>query len=131
MSKKKTPLPGMDIGIDAKQREKIAKGLIGPAGRQLHAVPDDAQFSLERDWSTVQQLALMFMGQYTEQWNALDIIAERIRALGFRPPVLTRSTSSGVHQRGGGRAKSNRDDPAPCSGARSDSTHRAKAVSGG
>src|SRR5688572_18659945 len=24
----------------------------------------------------------MFMAQYTEQWNALDIIAERIRALG-------------------------------------------------
>jgi DNA-binding ferritin-like protein len=27
-------------------------------------------------------LHLMFMGQYTEQWNALDLIAERIRALG-------------------------------------------------
>jgi hypothetical protein len=26
-------------------------------------------------------LHLMFMGQYTEQWNALDIIAERIRSL--------------------------------------------------
>ena len=25
-------------------------------------------------------LHLMFMAQYTEQWNALDIIAERIRA---------------------------------------------------
>jgi starvation-inducible DNA-binding protein len=28
----------------------------------------------------------MFMGQYTEQWNALDIIAERIRALGHAAP---------------------------------------------
>ena len=28
----------------------------------------------------------MFMGQYTEQWNALDIIAERIRALGVLAP---------------------------------------------
>jgi len=28
----------------------------------------------------------MFMGQYTEQWNALDIIAERIRALGHPAP---------------------------------------------
>jgi starvation-inducible DNA-binding protein len=28
----------------------------------------------------------MFMAQYTEQWNALDIIAERIRALGFPAP---------------------------------------------
>lgn len=28
----------------------------------------------------------MFMTQYTEQWNALDVIAERIRALGFPAP---------------------------------------------
>jgi len=26
------------------------------------------------------------MGQYTEQWNAIDIIAERIRALGHPAP---------------------------------------------
>jgi starvation-inducible DNA-binding protein len=31
-------------------------------------------------------LHLMFMGQYTEQWGALDVIAERIRALGFPAP---------------------------------------------
>ena len=31
-------------------------------------------------------LHLMFMGQYTEQWNALDMIAERIRALGHPAP---------------------------------------------
>jgi starvation-inducible DNA-binding protein len=36
----------------------------------------------------------MFMAQYTEQWNALDIIAERIRALGFPRPAPTRSSSS-------------------------------------
>jgi starvation-inducible DNA-binding protein len=28
----------------------------------------------------------MFMGLYTEQWNALDVIAERIRALGHPAP---------------------------------------------
>jgi starvation-inducible DNA-binding protein len=31
-------------------------------------------------------LHVMFMGQYTEQWNALDVIAERIRALGHPAP---------------------------------------------
>jgi starvation-inducible DNA-binding protein len=31
-------------------------------------------------------LHLMFMTQYTEQWNALDLIAERIRALGYPAP---------------------------------------------
>ena len=29
---------------------------------------------------------LMFMDQYTEQWTALDLIAERIRALGHPAP---------------------------------------------
>jgi len=28
----------------------------------------------------------MFMTQYTEQWGALDLIAERIRALGYPAP---------------------------------------------
>jgi starvation-inducible DNA-binding protein len=31
-------------------------------------------------------LHLMFMDQYTELWNALDAIAERIRALGYPAP---------------------------------------------
>jgi starvation-inducible DNA-binding protein len=31
-------------------------------------------------------LHTMFMQQYTEQWTALDQIAERIRALGFAAP---------------------------------------------
>jgi starvation-inducible DNA-binding protein len=31
-------------------------------------------------------LHTMFMTQYTEQWNALDLIAERIRALGHPAP---------------------------------------------
>ena len=31
-------------------------------------------------------LHVMFMGQYTELWNAVDPIAERIRSLGHRAP---------------------------------------------
>ena len=31
-------------------------------------------------------LHLMFMGQYTETWNAIDPIAERIRSLGHYAP---------------------------------------------
>jgi starvation-inducible DNA-binding protein len=33
-----------------------------------------------------QTLHLMFMDQYTEAWNAIDPIAERIRALGHYAP---------------------------------------------
>ena len=36
-----------------------------------------------RDFNSLHQ---MFMLQYTEQWNALDVIAERIRALGHPAP---------------------------------------------
>jgi starvation-inducible DNA-binding protein len=35
------------------------------------------------DFNSLHQ---MFMDQYTEQWNALDVIAERIRALGHPAP---------------------------------------------
>jgi starvation-inducible DNA-binding protein len=38
-------------------------------------------------------LHLMFMAQYTEQWNALDQVAERIRALGFPAPGTYREFS--------------------------------------
>jgi starvation-inducible DNA-binding protein len=38
-------------------------------------------------------LHLMFMGQYTELWTALDAIAERIRALGFPAPYGASSIS--------------------------------------
>jgi starvation-inducible DNA-binding protein len=33
-----------------------------------------------------QTLHLMFMTQYTEAWNAVDLVAERIRALGYPAP---------------------------------------------
>ena len=33
-------------------------------------------------------LHTMFMDQYTEQWNSLDAIAERIRSLGFYAPGM-------------------------------------------
>jgi starvation-inducible DNA-binding protein len=38
-------------------------------------------------------LHLMFMDEYTELWNALDLIAERIRALGYPAPATYREFS--------------------------------------
>ena len=38
-------------------------------------------------------LHVMFMDQYTELWNALDLIAERIRALGVQAPGTFREFS--------------------------------------
>ena len=86
MSKKKTPLPGMDIGIDAKQREQIAKGLSALLADSYTLYLMTHNFHWNVTGPQFNSLHQMFMGQYTEQWNALDIIAERIRALGFPAP---------------------------------------------
>ena len=76
----------MDIGINKKEREKIANGL-------SHLLADSYTLYLKTHnfhWNVTgpmfNTLHVMFMDQYTELWNALDIIAERIRALGFNAP---------------------------------------------
>jgi starvation-inducible DNA-binding protein len=76
----------MDIGINKKDREKISAGL-------SHLLADSYTLYLMTHnfhWNVTgpmfNTLHLMFMQQYTEQWNALDLIAERIRALGFPAP---------------------------------------------
>ena len=86
MSKKKLILPNMDIGIDAKQREAIAKGLSALLADSYTLYLMTHNFHWNVTGPQFNSLHLMFMGQYTEQWNALDLIAERIRALGFPAP---------------------------------------------
>jgi len=86
MSKKKLSLPNMDIGIDAKQREDIAKGLSALLADSYTLYLMTHNFHWNVTGPQFNSLHLMFMGQYTEQWNALDLIAERIRALGFPAP---------------------------------------------
>ncbi|MBT3066172.1 Dps family protein [Rhodoferax sp. U11-2br] len=86
MSKKKLSLPNMDIGIDAKQREAIAKGLSALLADSYTLYLMTHNFHWNVTGPQFNSLHMMFMGQYTEQWNALDIIAERIRALGFPAP---------------------------------------------
>ncbi len=86
MSKKKPALQRMDIGIDAKQREQIAQGLSGLLADSYTLYLMTHNFHWNVTGPQFNSLHQMFMGQYTEQWNALDIIAERIRALGFPAP---------------------------------------------
>jgi len=86
MSKKKLGSPNMDIGIDAKQREAIAKGLSALLADSYTLYLMTHNFHWNVTGPQFNSLHMMFMGQYTEQWNALDLIAERIRALGFPAP---------------------------------------------
>ena len=88
MSKKdKRPaLPKIDIGINAKDRAAIAQGLSRLLADSFTLYLMTHNFHWNVTGPQFNSLHLMFMGQYTEQWNALDIIAERIRALGHPAP---------------------------------------------
>jgi len=86
MSKKQIKTPAMDIGINASDREKIARGLSGLLADSYTLYLMTHNFHWNVTGPQFNSLHLMFMGQYTEQWNALDVIAERIRALGFPAP---------------------------------------------
>jgi starvation-inducible DNA-binding protein len=86
MNAKKAGFPSIDIGISAAERATIAKGLSALLADSytLYLMTHNFHWNVTgRDFNS---LHLMFMGQYTEQWNALDIIAERIRALGHLAP---------------------------------------------
>ncbi len=78
--------PSIDIGIPEAQRLEIAEGL----GRVLADTTVLYAKTHGFHWNVTgpmfNTLHLMFMEQYTELWNALDVIAERIRALGLPAP---------------------------------------------
>jgi len=86
MSKQKLASATMDIGISVKQREQIAQGLSALLADSYTLYLMTHNFHWNVTGPQFNSLHQMFMGQYTEQWNALDIIAERIRALGFPAP---------------------------------------------
>jgi len=91
MSKKSTgaknaAASNIDIGIGAKDRAAIADGL-------SHLLADTYTLYLTTHnfhWNVTgpmfNTLHVMFMGQYTELWNAVDPVAERIRSLGHHAP---------------------------------------------
>ena len=76
----------INIGISDKDRAAIAQGL-------SHLLADTYTLYLTTHnfhWNVTgpmfNTLHTMFMGQYTELWNATNPIAERIRALGHPAP---------------------------------------------
>jgi starvation-inducible DNA-binding protein len=78
--------PSIDIGIGEKDREKIVEGLSCLLADSYTLYLMTHNFHWNVTGPMFNTLHLMFMGQYTEQWNALDLIAERIRALGHPTP---------------------------------------------
>ena len=76
----------LDIGISDKDRAAIAQGLSGLLADSYTLYLMTHNFHWNVTGPMFNTLHIMFMGQYTEQWNALDLIAERIRALGHPAP---------------------------------------------
>lgn len=73
----------IDIGISADHRAAIAKGLNGLLADTFTLYLTTHNFHWNVTGPMFNTLHTMFMAQYTELWNAVDPIAERIRALGF------------------------------------------------
>jgi starvation-inducible DNA-binding protein len=78
--------PSINIGISDKDRATIAQGL-------SHLLADTYTLYLTTHnfhWNVTgpmfNTLHTMFMQQYTELWNAVDPVAERIRSLGHTAP---------------------------------------------
>ena len=76
----------IDIGISDADRAKIAQGLSRLLADSYTLYLMTHNFHWNVTGPMFNTLHNMFMQQYTEQWNALDIIAERIRALGHPAP---------------------------------------------
>ena len=76
----------IDIGIAEGDRRRIADGLSGLLADSYTLYLMTHNFHWNVKGPMFNTLHLMFMGQYTEQWTALDLIAERIRALDFPAP---------------------------------------------
>ena len=74
------------IGIDDKDRTAIAEGLSRLLADTYTLYLTTHNFHWNVTGPMFNSLHAMFMAQYTELWNAVDPIAERIRSLGQPAP---------------------------------------------
>jgi starvation-inducible DNA-binding protein len=78
--------PSINIGISDKDRAAIAKGLAHLQADTYTLYLTTHNFHWNVTGPMFNTLHQMFMLQYTELWNSVDPIAERIRALGHVAP---------------------------------------------
>jgi len=76
----------INIGIEEAERKKIAQGLSRLLADSYTLYLKTHNFHWNVTGPMFQTLHLMFETQYTELATAVDLIAERIRALGFPAP---------------------------------------------
>jgi starvation-inducible DNA-binding protein len=76
----------INIGISEKDRSAIASGLSSLLADTYTLYLTTHNFHWNVTGPMFNSLHAMFMAQYTELWNAVDPIAERIRSLGVAAP---------------------------------------------
>jgi starvation-inducible DNA-binding protein len=76
----------INTGISAKDRDAIANGLSRLLADTYVLYLKTHNFHWNVEGPMFQTLHQMFMEQYTETWNAIDLVAERIRSLGHYAP---------------------------------------------
>ncbi|MFA7602844.1 MAG: Dps family protein [Novosphingobium sp.] len=76
----------VNIGIDEKDRVAISEGLSRLLADTYTLYLTSHNFHWNVTGPMFNSLHAMFMTQYTELWNAIDPIAERIRSLGQPAP---------------------------------------------
>jgi starvation-inducible DNA-binding protein len=76
----------IDIGIDAKTRKKVASSLEQVLTDTYALYTKTHGYHWNVEGPRFSQLHLLFETQYNELWASLDLMAERIRALGHYAP---------------------------------------------
>ena len=93
----------IDIGINVKQREEIAQGLSRVLADTYTLYLKTHNFHWNVTGPMFQTLHLMFEAHYNELALAVDLVAERIRALGFPAPGTYKQfmALSAIHEEDG------------------------------
>ena len=78
--------PAINIGINATDRAAVAQGLSRLLADTYTLYLTTHNFHWNVTGPMFNTLHVMFMEQYTALWNAVDPVAERIRALGHPAP---------------------------------------------
>jgi len=82
----RTAAPSINIGISDAHRATISQGLSRLLADTYTLYLTTHNFHWNVTGPMFNTLHAMFMAQYTELWNAVDPIAERIRSLGHVAP---------------------------------------------
>ncbi len=86
MSSKTSKAPMVDLGIADEDRKQVVEGLSRLLADSYTLYLKTHQYHWNVTGPMFQTLHTMFMTLYNEQWLAVDLIAERIRALGELAP---------------------------------------------